>query len=149
MPDDRSGSPFRELHNRARAFIIPNPWDVGSAKILAAMGFEALATTSAGFANSRGRKDGGITSAEMLEHCRDIVAATPLPVSADLEKGIGRLRPMPPLKPFARPRAQVSPAPRLRISPVIAAGRSSTSAWRPSGSRRQARPRGGLAAISS
>lgn len=89
MPDDRSGSPFRELHNRARAFIIPNPWDVGSAKILAAMGFEALATTSAGFANSRGRKDGGITSAEMLEHCRDIVAATPLPVSADLEKGIG------------------------------------------------------------
>jgi 2-methylisocitrate lyase-like PEP mutase family enzyme len=89
MADDSRSSPFRDLHNRPNAFIIPNPWDVGSAKILAAMGFEALATTSAGYAFSRGRKDGGISTSEMLEHCRDIVAATPLPVSADLEKGFG------------------------------------------------------------
>ena len=89
MPDNRPGSPFRDLHDRAGAFIIPNPWDAGSAKILAALGFEALATTSAGFAHSLARKDGGVTSAEMLQHCRDIVAATPLPVSADLEKGFG------------------------------------------------------------
>lgn len=89
MPNDRPSSPFRDLHNRAGAFIIPNPWDAGSAKILAAMGFEALATTSAGFAFSLARKDGGVTSAEMLAHCRDLVAATPLPVSADLEKGFG------------------------------------------------------------
>lgn len=89
MTDNRPSSPFRDLHNRAGAFIIPNPWDVGTARILTAMGFEALATTSAGFAHSRGQKDGGVTWAEMLEHCRDIVAATPLPVSGDLEKGIG------------------------------------------------------------
>lgn len=89
MAQDHRSSPFRDLHHRPNAFIIPNPWDVGSAKILAAMGFEALATTSAGYAFSRGRKDGGVATAEMLEHCRDIVAATPLPVSADLEKGFG------------------------------------------------------------
>jgi len=82
-------SAFRDLHGRDRAFIIPNPWDVGSAKILAAMGFEALATTSAGFAHSRGRPDGGVTEADVLAHCREIVEATPLPVSADLEKGFG------------------------------------------------------------
>lgn len=89
MPNDRPSSAFRDLHHRAGAFIIPNPWDVGSARILAAMGFEALATTSAGFAFSLGRKDGGVSSAEILDHCRAMVAATPLPVSADLEKGFG------------------------------------------------------------
>jgi 2-methylisocitrate lyase-like PEP mutase family enzyme len=89
MPNDRPSSAFRDLHNRPGAFIIPNPWDAGSAKILAGMGFEALATTSAGFAHSRGQKDGGVTGVEMLSHCRDIVAATSLPVSADLEKGLG------------------------------------------------------------
>ena len=89
MPAQRTGSAFRDLHHREGAFIIPNPWDAGSAKILAAMGFEALATTSAGFAFALGRKDGGVTSTEMLQHCRDMVAATPLPVSADLEKGFG------------------------------------------------------------
>ena len=89
MPNDRPSSAFRDLHNRPGAFIIPNPWDAGSAKILTAMGFEALATTSAGFAHSRGQKDGGVTCTEMLDHCRDIVASTFLPVSADLEKGLG------------------------------------------------------------
>ncbi|MGI9450583.1 MAG: isocitrate lyase/PEP mutase family protein [Geminicoccaceae bacterium] len=80
---------FRDLHHRDGAFVIPNPWDVGSARILASMGFEALATTSAGLAFSLGLKDGGVTPEVMLDHCRDMVAATPLPVSADLEKGFG------------------------------------------------------------
>jgi 2-methylisocitrate lyase-like PEP mutase family enzyme len=88
MPDDHRPS-FRDLHHRAGAFIIPNPWDVGSAKILASMGFEALATTSAGFAFSCGLKEGGVTPSAVLDHCRAIVEATSLPVSADLEKGFG------------------------------------------------------------
>jgi 2-methylisocitrate lyase-like PEP mutase family enzyme len=85
--DNRSS--FRDLHHRAGAFIIPNPWDVGSAKILASMGFEALATTSAGFAFSCGVVEGDVTPSAVLNHCRAIVEATPLPVSADLEKGFG------------------------------------------------------------
>lgn len=80
---------FRALHERAGAFIIPNPWDVGTARILAGSGFEALATTSAGMAFALGLPDGGATRDQMLAHCRAIVAATPLPVSADLEKGFG------------------------------------------------------------
>ena len=77
---------FRELHHRDGAFVIPNPWDVGTARILASMGFEALATTSAGFAFSLGLTDGAVTRDQALAHCRNIVAATDLPVSADLEK---------------------------------------------------------------
>jgi 2-methylisocitrate lyase-like PEP mutase family enzyme len=80
---------FRNLHEQPELFIIPNPWDVGSAKILASMGFKALATTSAGYAHSRGLEDGAVSFGDMLNHCREIVAATPLPVSADLEKGLG------------------------------------------------------------
>ena len=74
---------FRALHEKT--FIMPNPWDRGSARILAALGFEALATTSAGYANALGRRDGGITRDEAIEHAREIVEATALPVSADLE----------------------------------------------------------------
>jgi 2-methylisocitrate lyase-like PEP mutase family enzyme len=76
---------FKALHEREGAFIIPNPWDAGSARMLAALGFEALATTSAGFANSLGRSDGHVTLDEVIEHCGDLCAATDLPVSADLE----------------------------------------------------------------
>ncbi|PYS79311.1 MAG: 2-methylisocitrate lyase [Acidobacteria bacterium] len=76
---------FKALHEREGAFVIPNPWDVGSARLLAGLGFEALATTSAGFANSLGRLDGQVTRDEVLEHCRGLSAATDLPVSADLE----------------------------------------------------------------
>jgi 2-methylisocitrate lyase-like PEP mutase family enzyme len=76
---------FRALHARAGAFIIPNPWDAGSARLLASLGFEALATTSAGFAFSLGRMDGRVTLAEKIAHCRVLCAATDLPVSADLE----------------------------------------------------------------
>jgi 2-methylisocitrate lyase-like PEP mutase family enzyme len=73
----------------AGAFIIPNPWDGGSARILAGLGFQALATTSAGFAFSLGRRDGMVTRDELLAHCRAIAEATDLPVAADLENCFG------------------------------------------------------------
>jgi 2-methylisocitrate lyase-like PEP mutase family enzyme len=73
----------------AGAFMIPNPWDGGSARILAGLGFPALATTSAGFAFSLGRRDGMVTRDEVLAHCRAIVEATELPVAADLENCFG------------------------------------------------------------
>lgn len=76
---------FRSLHERAGAFVIPNPWDIGSARLLAGLGYEALATTSAGFAYSLGRLDGQVTLGELMEHCQNLCAATHLPVSADLE----------------------------------------------------------------
>jgi 2-methylisocitrate lyase-like PEP mutase family enzyme len=78
---------FRALHQRDGAFIIPNPWDIGTARLLAHLGFEALATTSAGFAFSVGQQDNTIGRDQMLAHVADIVAATELPVSADLENG--------------------------------------------------------------
>ena len=81
---------FRALHERPGAFIIPNPWDALSARLLAGLGFEALATSSAASANGMGRRDGGITREQALAHARSIVEITDLPVSADLEKGFGR-----------------------------------------------------------
>ena len=83
------GRIFRALHERTSAFIIPNPWDVGTARLLAQLGFEALATTSAGYAFSMGRPDGSVRRDEMLAHVAAIAAATDLPVSADLEHGYG------------------------------------------------------------
>jgi 2-methylisocitrate lyase-like PEP mutase family enzyme len=80
---------FRALHDGPGAFVIPNPWDVGSARILAGLGFKALATSSAASAGALGRKDGDLTRDEALAHARMIVEATDLPVSADLEKGFG------------------------------------------------------------
>jgi 2-methylisocitrate lyase-like PEP mutase family enzyme len=80
---------FRALHGRDRAFIIPNPWDVGTARLLAHLGFEALATTSAGYAFSAGQRDNTITRDEMMSHLSAIASATDLPVSADLENGFG------------------------------------------------------------
>ncbi|GAB5507473.1 MAG: oxaloacetate decarboxylase [Rhizobiaceae bacterium] len=81
------GAAFRKQHENT--FIIPNPWDVGTAKLLAHLGFQALATTSAGVAYSRGLPDGGVPFDAMIAHCKEIVAATDLPVSADLEHGKG------------------------------------------------------------
>lgn len=78
---------FRALHERQGAFLIPNPWDAGSARLLEELGFEALATTSAGFAQALGRLDGSVTLEEKLEHCRTLTAVTDIPVSADLENG--------------------------------------------------------------
>jgi len=76
---------FKALHEREGAFVIPNPWDICSARLLAGLGFEALATTSAGFANTLGKVDGQVTRDEAISHCRVLSAATDLPVSADLE----------------------------------------------------------------
>lgn len=80
---------FRALHERPGAFVIPNPWDAGTARLLASLGFEALATTSLGLANSLGRVDGTnrVSRAEVIDNCRVIAAATDLPVNADLENG--------------------------------------------------------------
>ncbi len=79
------GAAFRALHEREGAFIIPNPWDAGTARLLEALGFEALATTSAGFAFSIGKPDGAVDRDTMLAHAAALAAATDLPVSADLE----------------------------------------------------------------
>src|SRR5260370_12776767 len=80
---------FRALHDGPGAFVIPNPWDVGSARILAGLGFTALATSSAAAASALGRRDHMLTRAESLAHGRVIVDATDLAVSADLGKGFG------------------------------------------------------------
>src|SRR5260370_24919467 len=83
------GRAFRALHERDRAFIIPNPWDVGTARLLAHLGFEALATTSMGYAFSLGRRDNTLDREETLANASAIASATLLPVSADLENGFG------------------------------------------------------------
>lgn len=77
------------LHVPGAPLLLPNPWDVGSARMLASLGFEALATTSSGHAATLGRQDGTVTRDEALAHAAAIVGATPLPVSADLENGYG------------------------------------------------------------
>lgn len=82
---------LKALHDSDRAFVIPNPWDAGSARLLSSLGFDALATTSAGYAFSKGRRDSfaGLGRKEILENAAEIVSATSLPVSADLEDGFG------------------------------------------------------------
>src|SRR5207247_6348990 len=80
---------FQALHDGPGAFVIPNPWDGGSARVLAGLGFQALATSRGASASALGRRDGGLTRDEALAHARLIVDATDLPVSADLEKGFG------------------------------------------------------------
>ncbi|MBO0868551.1 MAG: isocitrate lyase/phosphoenolpyruvate mutase family protein [Micromonosporaceae bacterium] len=79
---------FRALHEES-VFLIPNPWDAGSAKVLESLGFKALATTSSGFAFTLGRRDGGANLHDVVEHVRRLTAATNLPVSVDLENGYG------------------------------------------------------------
>jgi 2-methylisocitrate lyase-like PEP mutase family enzyme len=83
------GKAFAELHRRAGTFVIPNPWDVGSARLLAHLGFEALATSSAGYAFSIGKPDNAVGREAMLAHAAAVAAATDLPVSIDLENGFG------------------------------------------------------------
>lgn len=90
MPTPREkGAAFAALHARDHAFIIPNPWDAGTARLLAHLGFEALATTSAGYAFSTGQPDNTIGRDETIAHAAAIAASTDLPVSADLENGFG------------------------------------------------------------
>src|SRR3984957_7051715 len=98
---------FFELH-RSGCFVIPNPWDVGSARFLQSLGFKALATTSSGFAWSQGRPDGGISRDVALAHLHDMVAATDLPVNADFESG------------FARDAARVAESVRLAVETGVA-----------------------------
>ena len=81
------GRRFQTLHSRPGIFVIPNPWDAGSAKMLAALGFKALATTSAGYAHAQGFSDGDVTRDMVLAHCREIAAATDVPLNADFENG--------------------------------------------------------------
>lgn len=76
---------FRELHRKGQPLLLANVWDAGSARVLESLGYEALATTSSGHAGTLGRHDGAVGRDESLDHCRDLVAATRLPVSADLE----------------------------------------------------------------
>ncbi|WP_170377860.1 isocitrate lyase/PEP mutase family protein [Ruegeria atlantica] len=82
---------FRDLHFGSKAFVMPNPWDAGSARLLSNLGFEALATTSAGYAFTKGKRDSfaDLSRDELLDNASDIVKAVPLPVSADLEAGFG------------------------------------------------------------
>jgi 2-methylisocitrate lyase-like PEP mutase family enzyme len=85
---EEKASEFRALHS-GEAFVIPNPWDSGSARVLAALGYKALATTSSGFAFTLGRRDGGVTLDEVLDHTTKLDQATDLPLSVDLENGYG------------------------------------------------------------
>ena len=85
---ERKALEFRALH-AGKPFVIPNPWDAGSARVLVALGFKALATTSSGFAFTLGRLDGQATLAEVVEHAAAVDQATDLPVSVDLENGYG------------------------------------------------------------
>jgi 2-methylisocitrate lyase-like PEP mutase family enzyme len=89
LTQDQKGHAFRALHHRERAFLIPNPWDVGTARILAQFGFEALATTSMGLAFALGQLDNTVGRDRVLEHVGCLCAATALPISADLENGFG------------------------------------------------------------
>ena len=89
MTQAEKGRAFRALHEASGAFIIPNPWDVGTARILAHLGFKALATTSMGYAFSVGRCDNTVNREEALAYASDIASATSLPVSADLQNGYG------------------------------------------------------------
>ncbi len=85
---DQKAAIFRALHE-GEPFVIPNPWDAGSAKVLAGLGFKALASTSSGFAFTLGRRDGAVTLEELVDHARLLDAASGLPLSVDLENGFG------------------------------------------------------------
>jgi 2-methylisocitrate lyase-like PEP mutase family enzyme len=86
-PDSDLAGRFLALHRPGQPLLLPNPWDIGSARLLASMDFAALATTSSGYAATLGRQDGSVTRDEAIAHAAAIAAATPLPVTADLEKG--------------------------------------------------------------
>jgi len=101
---------FLSLHRAGEPLLLPNPWDLGSARLLASLGFEALATTSSGFAASLGRNDGSVSREEALVHSAVIVAATDLPVSADLENA------------FADEPAAVAETIRLAVEVGLAGG---------------------------
>lgn len=87
MNQAQKADTFRRMHEARDAFLLPNPWDGGSARVLEAAGFAALATTSSGFARSLGREDGEVSLDEKLEHCRLLTSVTNIPITADFENG--------------------------------------------------------------
>ncbi len=89
MTQSEKAAQFQALHQRPGAFLIPNPWDAGSARVLAGLGFEAFATSSSAAAAALGRRDGQLTRDQALASARAILQTTDLPVSADLEHGFG------------------------------------------------------------
>lgn len=129
---------FRALHQGTGAFVVANAWDAGSARVLAGLGFAALATSSGASAGVLGRRDGQVSRDEALAHCRAIVEGCDLPVSADLEKGWGD-RPEDAAETI-RLAAQVGlvGAPS-KMRPAIPPSRSTTWRTRSSGSRRRRR----------
>jgi len=129
MAQAERAAQFLALHKQPGMLVVPNPWDAGTAKLLAAMGFKALATTSAGLAFSLGRPDAeaAVTRTEILDNARAIVEATDLPVSADLEGGFGDGRRIAP-KPFAWRSRPGLPAARSRMQPRGGTSRCTSSA---------------------
>lgn len=89
LSQTEKGGMFRDLHHQQRSFLIPNPWDAGTARLLEWLGFSALASTSAGYAFSQGLPDAGLSRSRVINHLTDLTAATNLPISADLENGFG------------------------------------------------------------
>lgn len=121
---------FYALHHAPNAFIIPNPWDRGTARILAHMGFKALATTSMGYAFSIGQRDNSLTRDQTLANAADIASASALPVNADLENGFGNSR-RTRRKPSGFRRTLELPGDRSKMPAVARMTRSTVSAWRP------------------
>jgi 2-methylisocitrate lyase-like PEP mutase family enzyme len=132
---------FRALH--AQTFVIPNPWDAGSARVLASLGFKALATTSAGHAYTLGRRDGegGVSRDETLANAKAIVEATDLPVSADLENGFGD-RPEDVIKTIRAAPAAGLAAGRSRMRPATLPADLRFRTWRSNASPPRSRRRG-------
>ena len=130
---------FRALHDAPEAFVIANAWDAGSAKLLTALGFKALATSSGAQAGILGRIDGKVNREEALAHCKAIVEATDLPVSADLEKGFGDL-PGDAAVTITRAAAIGLVGGSIEDASAIRPGRSTITSTPPNGSRRRRRP---------
>jgi 2-methylisocitrate lyase-like PEP mutase family enzyme len=130
---------FLELHRPGEPLLLPNPWDAGSATILASLGFEALATTSSGHAATTGALDGSVTREQTIAHAATVVQATELPVSADLENCFAD-DPEGVAETVRLALEAASPVARSRTTPLAPTSPSTTSLSPPSGSRRLRRP---------
>jgi 2-methylisocitrate lyase-like PEP mutase family enzyme len=140
ISQEEKANSFAALHRSAKAFVIPNPWDVASARALAGLGFQALATSSGASAAVLGRRDGEISRDEAIAHARAIAAATDLPVSADLEKGFGD-SPQSAAETFVSLPRPASLAGRSKTPPRTNPNRCSISASQRSALPRRWRPR--------
>ena len=130
---------FLALHDRGRPLLQPNAWDAGSARLLVSLGFEAIATTSSGFAATLGRLDGSVTRDEALAHASQLVAAVDVPVAADTENGFAD-DPAGVAETVGLACATGSPGARSRTSAVDRTTPSTTPAWRESGSPPRSKP---------